>query len=541
MTGTAAKASGLSDKLRRALYASAPYGWTLGGHPGGPLRATPVQPWSGDAQRGAQILKGSVVFADEQHAIDPALWGAGSEAWRAELHGFAWLADLHAVGSDAARRRARELVADWMTHHARWDAFAWRPDILARRMTSWIAEHDFFCASADDAFRDAYLVALARQSRHMARAARGTGHGLVRLEIAKALIYAAVALPGPSKRLEVALQDLERELRRQILPDGGHAARSGAAQLRALRALVDVRGCLTAGRHALPTALQSAIDRAAPALRAFRHGDGALVLINGADEDESWRIDAVLAQAEAPGRAPDELRHTGLQRLRAGRTLIIMDAGAPPPEGLDGEAHSGTLAFEMGVGKDRIIVNCGARAGAGPVRDAQRATAAHSTLVLDNTNSSEIDASGGFARKPSAVACRREEGEGAVLVEASHDGYRAKFGATHTRRLYLSAEGTDVRGEDRVEAPRSLDAVARFHLHPSVSASLQAGGSVLLRTPNGEGWRFQASGGEIVLSESVYWGRRDDTRRAEQIELRARLPEGGGVLKWTFKRLGADD
>ena len=98
-----------------------------------------------------------------------------------------------------------------------------------------------------------------------------------------------------------------------------------------------------------------------------------------------------------------------------------------------------------------------------------------------------------------------------------------------------------MRGEDRVEASRALDAVARFHLHPSVSASLQASGSVLLRTPNGEGWRFQAAGGEIGLSESVYWGRRDDTRRTEQIELRTRLPEGGGVLKWTFKRVGADD
>jgi uncharacterized heparinase superfamily protein len=315
---------------------------------------------------------------------------------------------------------------------------------------------------------------------------------------------------------------LETELRRQILPDGGHAARSGAVQLRALGTLVDVRGCLTAGREALPTALQSAIDRMAPALRAFRHGDGGLALFNGADEEESWRVDAVLAQAEAPGRAPEELRHTGFQRLRAGRTLIIMDTGAPPPAGLDRDAHAGTLGFEMGTGKERIVVNCGGRSGA--ARTAQRASAAHSTLVLENTNSAEIEADGGLGRKPSTVPCTREAADGAILVEASHDGYQA------------------VCGEDRVEAGRAMRAIARFHLHPSVSASLQSGGaSVLLRTPSGEGWRFQAAGGEIRLAESAYWGRREETRRTEQIEVHAAFGDGGGAFKWTFKRVGPAD
>jgi uncharacterized heparinase superfamily protein len=534
------KGAGLAGHFRRAVFASAPYAWTLGGHPGGALRATPTQPWSGDAQRGAQILKGTIALDGEAHAADGAVWHAGSDSWRAELHGFDWLADLHAVGSDAARRRARELVGDWMTRHARWNGFAWRPDILSQRITAWIAEHDFFCASADDAFRDAYLTSLSRQSRHLARVASELGPGLDRLNLAKALIYAAIALPGPKKRLSAALSLLETELRRQILPDGGHAARSGAVQLRALGTLVDVRGCLTAGREALPTALQSAIDRMAPALRAFRHGDGGLALFNGADEEESWRVDAVLAQAEAPGRAPEELRHTGFQRLRAGRTLIIMDTGAPPPAGLDRDAHAGTLGFEMGTGKERIVVNCGGRSGA--ARTAQRASAAHSTLVLENTNSAEIEADGGLGRKPSTVPCTREAADGAILVEASHDGYQAVFGARHARRLYLSADGTDVRGEDRVEAGRAMRAIARFHLHPSVSASLQSGGaSVLLRTPSGEGWRFQAAGGEIRLAESAYWGRREETRRTEQIEVHAAFGDGGGAFKWTFKRVGPAD
>ena len=57
------------------------------------------------------------------------------------------------------------------------------------------------------------------------------------------------------------------------------------------------------------------------------------------------------------------------------------------PRGADRFAHAGTLSFEMSVGRDRLIVNCGAAPAAeADWRDALRATAAHSTLVPADTN-----------------------------------------------------------------------------------------------------------------------------------------------------------
>ena len=51
----------------------------------------------------------------------------------------------------------------------------------------------------------------------------------------------------------------------------------------------------------------------------------------------------------------------------------------------------GTLAFEFSVGAQRVIVNCGAPdAGPTAAREAARATAAHSTLVLADRSSSRF-------------------------------------------------------------------------------------------------------------------------------------------------------
>jgi len=48
------------------------------------------------------------------------------------------------------------------------------------------------------------------------------------------------------------------------------------------------------------------------------------------------------------------------------------------------------------------------------------------------------------------VLARREEAEGNAWLDLSHDGYRQHFGLVHHRRLYLSADGTDLRGQDRL-------------------------------------------------------------------------------------------
>ena len=122
----------------------------------------------------------------------------------------------------------------------------------------------------------------------------------------------------------------------------------------------------------------------------MRHGDGGLALFNGSKEENGTLIDLVLTQAGRGGRGPSSLTEGGFHRMQAGRSVLIVDCGPPPPPGVDRFAHAGTLSMELSVGRDRLIVNCGAFP-AGPPRMARRrrATAAHSTLVIADTNSSE--------------------------------------------------------------------------------------------------------------------------------------------------------
>jgi uncharacterized heparinase superfamily protein len=538
-----ADAPGLLTRLRRdaiqALAAGPLYRHTLIGRVPTDLRLRVGQRWPGDAKRGAAIAGGEIELAGELVRNPSPRWyppSAGPE-WLAAWHAFGWISDLAAAGG-TARDAARDLVQGWIAENTNWNSVAWRSDILATRIFAWIVHFDEVVKrDQDDALRRAMLASLVAQLRHLARTASWEVAGAGRLRALKGLVAGMSVLGSPEPRLARALKTLERELSVQILPDGGHLSRSPSLQLQVLQDLIDTRVVLRAGQIEVPGALKEAIERMAPMLRFFRHGDRRLALFNDSLEEDGVLIDLVLTRSETKGRAPAHAPDTGFERLQVFKSLVLVDTGKPPPRGFDDHAHAGTLSFEFSHERERIIVNCGAYRGPKPNWwRVARASAAHSVLVVADTNSVEIRADGSLGRSPTSVARERAEHEGQQWVSATHDGYRERFGLIYARQLFLSADGEDLRGEDRLTGLPGATFAVRFHLHPSVQASLARDASaVLLRPPSGIVWRLRAAGAEMSLGESVYLGS-GEARKTQQVVLSGTVPAGGATVRWAIRR-----
>jgi uncharacterized heparinase superfamily protein len=531
--------------LRKPLFASRLYGLLLPARIGsGPAPVLAADSWPGDAARGTAIGHGIFTLGG-QTIRDPApLWGpvGASPSWLAELHGFEWLRDLRAASGDNGRRTGRELIGRWIDDCRGWDDLAWRPDVMGRRLMTWLSHYEFLAVGADAPFRGRFMLSVARQASHLARVLPAGLAGGRLLAGISGLIHAGLALPRGSGLVQRGSRLLERELQRQFLADGGQRERSPSVQFALLRLLAGVRAALAGAERPLPAGLDETIRGAAQMLRLFQHGDGGLALFNDSNVEEDWLVDMALARAipsyaGTKALALREAVDSGFERLLANRTLAIVDSGAPAPAGYDGHAHAGTLSFEMSIGRERLIVNCGAHQGRGDWWQAQRSTAAHSTLVVDDTNSSVFSPDSGLVRGPRTVTCRRDESDGNLWLDMSHDGYQATFDLIHRRRLFLAAGGEDLRGEDRLIGSGKRPFAIRFHLHPDVTASLaQNGQAALLRLPSGAGWRLRATGAPVSLGDGIYLGRRGEIRKTLQVVISGEKGEDEAVVKWAIAR-----
>ena len=538
------------------LTANPRYRWRFGLSVPERLLIAPQDLRTGDPTLASEFYSGRFVFAGKVVATDgrsPFEMPPPSREWERELLGFGWLRHLRSAGTSIAQVNARALVSDWISLQGSSHAVGWQPEIVARRIISWLTQAPLILDGADHAFYRSFLKSLARQVRYLRRTIGDTRDGYPRLLATIALTFAGLCIQGETRLLKSSARRLAAELSRQILPDGGHISRNPGVLIELLIDLLPLRQSFEARSVPPPSALLNSIDRMMPMLRFFRHRDGAFAQFNGMGATPSDLLATVLAYDDARGSPVANAPHSGFQRMEAGEAVVIADTGTPPPMMLSHEAHAGVLSFEFSHGRNRIVVNCGMPvANRDAWRAAARATAAHSTATLNDTSSCRFLSGATYnrlmgapiAEGPTSVRASRGERDGAQLVRAAHDGYAARFGLLHQRSWRLSPVGDRLDGEDvffttdgdTVPANAADTFEIRFHLHPNVKASRRTdGSSVLLVLPGKESWLFSAPNMDVEIEESVFLSATDGPRRSSQIviadEVRA-LPR----VVWTFIR-----
>ena len=543
--------NGFKEKAGRLAYTSRLYNWTLdwpiSGQAGPELHMTPVDPWPGQTGRGRWLCQGAVIFDNDSMPLEGNYWASqeASQSLLDHLHSFEWLRDLKSYGGETARKQGRDMIFHWIDHHPAWSERSCQPALLGRRVANWLAMFEFYGANMEDTERARILNSLLRQVRHLSRSmASENPAGIDLLYAAKGLVYAGLCFQGREAWLEQGLDFVEQDIPEQVLSDGGHVTRCPVNTLMALKICFEINSALARGGYQRLEVLQHAIDRLTPAVRFFRHGDKRFCDFHMGTGESEQEIDAVLSQVDGKIRIPKSLGHSGYERATAGRSILIMDTGVAAERPHDRFAHASPLAFEFSHGRERIFVNCGTHRTDPAWAELLRSSAAHNMLVLNDRNAFEIRADGHIGKRVGEIDIERFDAKGGMIIDASHTGYERASGLVHRRRVFLSQNGCDLRGEDTLEGMltpgKQADVAIRFHLHPRVLVSvIQEGRECLLRTHSGNGWRFYHVGGDLRLENSVYLGEDGQIRKTKQIVLRSLIDEAPVMLQWALQKESA--
>ena len=515
------------------------------------LVAVPRDHVQGDRQRGDALLAGRFTSGSETLPLqDFDFRKVRADSLIAQrLQGFSWLRDLASAASrEKGARLAEAMVGRWLLAHGAKPDDAWAPQLWGERVLFWTAYAPYILSTGDAGYRSALLNTLARGARHVEAAADRADAGIERITAWCGVVAAGLLVQGGVPRVARGEAGLARALASAQFDDGGLVSRSPAEQLLLVDRLGLLRSCYQAAKQTAPDSIEAASQAALAALHGVMLGDGALSSWQGCNPGDASRIGALIEGCGFRARPLRQARGWGYQRISALGTIVVLDAAPPPPQKMAAQGSASTLAFEMSDGVQRLVVNCG---GPGPLPSnlpdelvqALRTTAAHSTLVLADTNSTNILADGSLGKGVEDVSIDRREDNDSSRLEASHDGYVRAFGMVHKRSIMLGNDGKELRGADQLIARgrkkirESAPYAARFHLARGVEPTITADGmGAILRSKGAPPWNFRCRGGNLAVEESLWIDGRGQPQRTTQLVILGEISALGGEIGWQFRR-----
>jgi len=278
----------------------------------------------------------------------------------------------------------------------------------------------------------------------------------------------------------------QKEIKEQILDDGGHFERSPMYHSIILEDLLDIINIFQTYKPGIDKVksveklTKNNVEKMRFWLKIMCHPDEEISFFNDAAfgiapepiEIEEYAQRLGFLAIDPPCEGITNLSDSGYVRLQQKDAVLIADVGKIGPDYLPGHSHADTLSFEFSYKGKRVFVNSGTSCyGNSMERLSQRDTASHNTLTIDGKNSSEVWSSFRVARRAYPLEMKTEDKEvGSLHLMCAHNGYqRLKGKPIHYREWLLTENSLEIR--DRIRGNYS-EARAFYHLYPGLTVDL---------------------------------------------------------------------
>jgi len=306
---------------------------------------------------------------------------------------------------------------------------------------------------------------------------------------AKAMVIAGSNYKGAQaeKIVDKGLQILLQEVDEQFLPDGAQFELTPMYHALAMEDLLELYGCLNAQQHLdLKNKLKVKIQKGMQWLSTMTYENGEYAHFNDCAQGIAPTFEQLKSLSQHLGieincnaQVLSHFKDSGYVVYASNEMKLIADLAKVGPDYLPGHAHADSLSFELAFGMHRVVVNHGVTCyGKSSQRLFERGTKEHSTVSINNENSSEVWSGFRVARRAYPFDISVLEEQSSIKIQGSHNGYhRLKGSPTHTRSWLI--EGDQVTVIDKVQGVHQ-SAVAKYLIHPDVKVLDQQENIVIL-------------------------------------------------------------
>ena len=289
-----------------------------------------------------------------------------------------------------------------------------------------------------------------------------------------------------------------------------------------------------------PNLFDELILKMTSTLNQYFHNDGTLPLFNGSNNIYTKIIYDSLNKDTYLVKRDFSNINNGIAFYGDKNRKLFFDVVQPNQDMISSSLSAGTLSIEFSAYGEKIFTNCGASESFGKNPEYLRYSAAHSTIILQNTNISEIKDSNPHIKFPQSVVFRKVSNDGEEIFEGSHNGYVKKFNKIIKRKLILFKDKNKLAGEDIFISHKGIQNRLvyhiRFHLAEDMTYNFTNNKkNIILKTKLNNIWLFK-SDAELVIEDSILVDN-NYTKPIKQIVIKGILTENKSIKKWSLEKI----
>tara|TARA_Y100001970_G_scaffold283604_1_gene399191 strand:- start:11760 stop:13298 length:1539 start_codon:yes stop_codon:yes gene_type:complete len=422
-----------------------------------------------------------------------------------DIHAFNFLYLFLKIGGEKGIKLSKKNIFVWFKKFKFYNNFLWSEDLPSKRLINILYNYDFICSLSDEKeIRQINHIINFHIKRINFDFKTKKIENISSFEILSIFLIESIKR-NFNKNIFLKLREV---LNFQVDENSMHKSYNILEHAKFLNNLNEIKNILLFFNFKIPDYLNDQILSMTSLLKTYQHIDSSLPLFNGCNNNHNIEVQNIYAKEQFLKTKPFLEFKSGIAVYKDLEKAVFFDVVQPTSFAFHKKLSAGSLSIEISAEGEKIITNCGGSEGSGKNPSYLKYSAAHSTIIINNTNISEIKE--GDIKKifPKQVIFESKDDKEQIKFTGSHNGYLKNYRKICKREIEIDKKKSIFHGQDTIISTKSDNKKTvyhiRFHMMPETSTILTGNKkNIIIRTKKNNMWMFKSSN-EITIEKSIY-------------------------------------
>ncbi len=422
-----------------------------------------------------------------------------------DIHTFNFLFFFQKLGGKKGIELSKKNILLWFKKFKYYKNFTWGTDCASKRFINLIYSYDFIISISNQKETDQINRIL---NFHIKRISFEIN--LKKSDdISSSEILALVLIESCKNTFDARIKKkIDNLISLQIDENSVHKSYNILEHAKFLNTLIEIRNIFLFFKIEASESFKKNILAMTSVLKTYQHDDTSLPLFNGCNNNYNKIIEKVYEKEQFVKTKTLTKFKNGIVVYKDLKKILFFDVVQPSNFGFHKDLSAGSLAIEMSAYGEKIITNCGGSEIGGRNPAYLKYSAAHSTIILNNTNISEIKENSFKRDFIQKVNLETKDDESLITLSGTHNGYLKNYKKICKRKLFINKEKELIKGQDTIISTKSAIEKnvyhIRFHLMPEISTTITENKkNIIIKTKNNNILMFR-SNKEMVIEKSIF-------------------------------------